>query len=54
MEINYFAALNNFDCEVFNMFAHLIPQEGLSRIERGCKRHGLVPDFMLEFKDGIL
>ena len=30
------------------MFAHLIPREGLSRIERGRKRQGLVPDFMLE------
>ena len=38
----------NFQCEVFNMFAHLIPQQGLSRIERGRKRQGLVPDFLLE------
>ena len=37
-----------FQCEVFNMFAHLIPQQGLSRIERGRKRQGLVPDFLLE------
>ena len=37
-----------YQCEVFNLFAHLIPQEGLSRIERGRKRQGLVPDFMLE------
>ena len=37
-----------FQCEVFNMFAHLIPQEGLSRMERGRKRQGLVPDFLLE------
>ena len=26
--------------EVFNLFAHLIPQQGLSRIERGRKRQG--------------
>ena len=32
-------------CEVFNLFARDIPQEGLSRIERGRKRKGLVPDF---------
>ena len=37
-----------FQCEVFNLFAHLIPQEGLSRMERGRKRQGLVPDFLLE------
>ena len=37
-----------FQCEVFNMFAHLIPQQGLSRMERGRKRQGLVPDFLLE------
>ena len=35
-------------CEVFGLFSHLIPQEGLSRIERGRKRQGLVPDFQLE------
>ena len=39
-----------FQCEVFNMFAHLIPQQGLSRMERGRKRQGLVPDFMLELE----
>ena len=32
-------------CEVFGIFSHLIPQEGLSRIERGIKRQGMVPDF---------
>ena len=37
-----------FQCEVFNLFAHLIPQDGLSRMERGRKRQGLVPDFLLE------
>ena len=31
-------------CEVFNLFARDIPQEGLSRIERGRKRKGMVPD----------
>ena len=31
----------SFQCEVFNLFAHLIPQEGLSRLERGRKRQGL-------------
>ena len=35
------------DCEVFNVFAGLIPQEGLSRLEQGRKRQGLVPDFRL-------
>ena len=34
-------------CEVFNLFSGLIPQEGLSRLERGRKRQGLVPDFLL-------
>ena len=37
-----------FQCEVFNLFAHLIPQQGLSRTESGRKRQGLVPDFLLE------
>ena len=35
------------DCEVFNIFAGLIPQQGLSRLEQGRKRQGLVPDFRL-------
>ena len=35
-------------CEVFGLFSHLIPQEGLNRIERGRKRQGLVPDFQLQ------
>ena len=35
------------DCEVFNLFSGLIPQEGLSRLEQGRKRQGLVPDFRL-------
>ena len=35
-------------CEVWGLFAHLIPNEALSRIEGGRKRQGLVPDFRLE------
>ena len=35
------------DCEVFNLFSGLIPQEGLSRLDQGRKRQGLVPDFRL-------
>ena len=35
------------DCEVFNIFSALIPQQGLSRLEQGRKRQGLVPDFRL-------
>ena len=35
------------DCEVFNLFSGLIPQQGLSRLEQGRKRQGLVPDFRL-------
>ena len=34
--------------EVFGLFAHLIPQQALSRIEHGRKRQGLVPDFRLK------
>lgn len=33
------------ECEVFNLFARLIPQQGLSRLERGRKRQGMVADF---------
>ena len=33
------------ECEVFNLFSGLIPQRGLSRMEAGRKRQGLVPDF---------
>ena len=32
-------------CEVFNLFAGLIPQEGLNRLERGRKRQGMMADF---------
>ena len=35
-------------CEVWNLFAHLIPGEALSRIEAGRKRQALVPDFRVE------
>ena len=34
-------------CEVFGLFAHHIPQEGLNRMERGRKRQAMVPDFRL-------
>ena len=37
-----------YQSEVFNLFSPLIPQEGLSRIEHGRKRQGLVPDYLLE------
>ena len=35
-------------CEVFNLFAGLIPQQGLARLERGRKRQGMVADFMVQ------
>ena len=35
-------------CEVFGLFSHLIPQEGLNRLERGRARQGMVPDFLVE------
>lgn len=34
--------------EVFNLFSKDIPQAGLSQIERGQKRQGLVPDFRVQ------
>ena len=34
-------------CEVFGLFAHYIPQEGLSRMERGRRRQALVSDYRL-------
>ena len=40
-------------CEVFNLFAHLIPQEGLNRLERGRKRQAIVPDFKITLPDPI-
>ena len=39
-------------CEVFNLFASCIPQAGLSRIERGRRSQGLVPDFKLRGEEG--
>ena len=38
----------SFQCEVFNLFSGLIPQQGLSRLEAGRKRQGLVPDFRVQ------
>ena len=35
-------------CEVFGLFSHLIPQEGLNRLEKGRARQGMVPDFLIE------
>ena len=32
-------------CEVFNLFSSCIPQAGLSCMERGGQRQGLVLDF---------
>ena len=40
------------ECEVFNEFSGLIPQQGLNRIQRGQRRQGLVPDFKLEGERG--
>ena len=40
------------ECEVFNAFADAIPQQGLTRLERGRRRQGLVPDFKLEGERG--
>ena len=37
--------------EVFGLFAPLIPQQALSRYERGRKRQGLVPDFRLRISN---
>ena len=39
-------------CEVFNLFASCIPQEGLNRIEQGRRRQGLVPDFKIPAEEG--
>jgi len=35
------------ECEVFNLFAREIPQEGLARIQRGRVRQSIVPDFKI-------
>ena len=39
-------------CEVFNLFASLIPQQGLTRMERGRKRQGMVADFLVRLPGG--
>ena len=39
-------------CEVFGLFSRDIPQEGLAMIERGRKRQGIVPDFLLPARGG--
>ena len=39
-------------CEVFNLFADAIPQQGLNRIEQGRRRQALVPDFKLRGEGG--
>ena len=39
-------------CEVFNLFARCIPQDGLNRIEHGRRRQGLVPDFLIPAEEG--
>ena len=36
------------ECEVFGLFAGHIPQAGLSRLEKGRKRQGMVPDFRVD------
>ena len=36
------------NCEVFGCFSACIPQQGLSRIERGRQRQSIVPDFRFE------
>ena len=41
-------------CEVFNPFAGLIPQQGLSRFERGRKRQGMVADFMVRMPGDLV
>jgi hypothetical protein len=38
-------------CEVFNVFARELPQEGLSRIERGRTRQTMVPDFKISIPE---
>ena len=40
-------------CEVFNLFAHLIPQEALNRMERGKRRQAILPDFRLAMPDPV-
>ena len=40
--------------EVFGLFSHLIPQEGLNRIERGRKRQAIVPNFRIEYPNEMV
>ena len=40
-------------CEVFNLFAHLVPQNGLNRLEKGRRRQALVPDFRMALLDPV-
>ena len=40
-------------CEFFDLFGHLIPKEGLSRMESGRARQGLVPDFKIALPDKV-
>ena len=42
----------NAQTEVFNLFSGDIPQEGLSRLDRGRKRQGMVPDFRVSLPNG--
>ena len=42
------------DCGVFNIFSGLILQRGLSRLEQGRKRQGLVSDFRLQLEVAVL
>ena len=39
------------ECEVFNLFARELPQEGLARIERGRTRQAMVPDFKISIPE---
>ena len=39
------------ECEVFNLFARDLPQEGLSRIEKGRTRQTMVPDFKISIPE---
>ena len=39
------------ECEVFNLFARELPQEGLSRIERGRTRQTMVPDYKISIPE---
>ena len=41
----------NAQCEVFNLFAREIPQEGLARIEKGRTRQSIVPDFRISIPE---